>query len=185
MVAAGIFILLLSRENIKLQKEKTDLEARVLTLSGELAGPPSAQVGDIVPPFEAVSLDGKQVSIVYNGSSKYLLYVFSTECGACVSQLPVWDKIAAQPKSKDYKKIAVSTESVEDTRASLSDKSFNFDILVMPNESIRRAYRVVAEPMVMIVSAEGKVEWVHYGTLTQNTMSELSSILGFNLRDVL
>jgi predicted transcriptional regulator len=53
----------------------------------------------------------------------------------------------------------------------------DFDLVAIPNLSVQRAYRVVAVPVVMVVSSDGKIEWVHYGALTSNQTSELLSVI--------
>jgi len=57
----------------------------------------------------------------------------------------------------------------------------DFDLVPIPDMSVQRAYRVVAVPQVMVVSENGKVEWVHYGTLSDPTTTELLSIIDANL----
>jgi peroxiredoxin len=175
ILAAGFFLILTSRENTKLKREQARLASEILVLSGRLAGPPTAQVGDIVPPFEAVSLEGRQSQVVYDGSSSYLLYFFSPDCGVCLDQMATWNRIAAQVKVKNYITLGISLKSTELTNMRLKGTDRSFDILMIPNEATKRAYRVVAEPLVMIVSSGGTVNWVHYGALTEAKLSELLS----------
>ncbi len=74
---ALILTLYTSRKSVKLHEENTKLKSKVLTLSGTLVGPASAQVGDIVPPFQSLNPEGQKGSVIYDGSTKYLLYIFS------------------------------------------------------------------------------------------------------------
>lgn len=56
----------------------------------------------------------------------------------------------------------------------------DFDIVAIPDMSVQRAYRVVAVPLIMVVSENGKVEWVHYGTLSDAATNELLSVIDAN-----
>lgn len=68
----------------------------------------------------------------------------------------------------------------EDKTASLSKIVKNFEVCVMPSKPVQRAYRVVAVPLVMLVSSEGNVEWVHYGALSDDKTKEISSVIGLD-----
>ena len=177
VIIAFIFLFAQSRNNSKLKEEKNKLMSTVMTMSGTIAGPPSVQVGHIVPSFEAVSLEGKPTSIVYNGSSKYLLYIFSPRCSVCITQFPNWNQIASRAKLKNYTVIGLSIDS-EDTKANLSKVDKNFEVCLMPSKPVQRAYRVLAVPLVVLVSQHGNVEWVHYGALSDDKTKEISSIMG-------
>lgn len=178
-------VLFLLREKHKFQGENAKLRARILSLSevsGNLVGPASIQIGDIVPPFEALTIEGKQAGIVYDGSTKYLLYIFSPLCGVCASQFPDWNKLAVRAKVKNYKILGLSTASAEETKLNASNQSF--DVLIMPSKYIQRAYRVVSEPLVIIVSSQGKIEYAHYGGLTEDKVAEITVALNSNSTDV-
>src|SRR6266850_1977163 len=175
VIIAFIFLFAQFKNNSRLKAEKNKLISSVTTMSGTIVGSPSVQVGDIVPSFEAVSLEGKPTSIVYNGSLKYLLYIFSSRCSVCMDQFPNWNQIASVGRLKNYRVIGLSIDS-EDTKVNLSKVDKNFEVCLMPGKPVQRAYRVVAVPLVMLVSSQGNVEWVHYGGLSEDKIKEISSI---------
>lgn len=80
---------------------------------------------------------------------------------------------------KNYIVLGLSIDS-EDTIADLSKVDVNFEVCVMPSKPVQRAYRVVAVPLVMLVSPQGSVEWVHYGALSDDKTKEISSIMGLD-----
>jgi len=185
IIISVALILFLSREKHKFQGENAKLKARLLSLSevsGNLVGPASIQIGDIVPPFEALTIEGKQAGIVYDGSTKYLLYIFSPLCDVCASQLPEWNKLAGRAAAENYTTLGLSTASAEETKLNASNQSF--DILIMPSKYIQRAYRVVSEPLVIIVSSQGKIEYAHYGDLTEDKVAEITDALNSHSRGV-
>jgi len=47
----------------------------------------------------------------------------------------------------------------------------------MPGIAVQRSYRVVAVLSVMLVSKKGRVEWVHYGKLTEDLRLDLLSAM--------
>lgn len=175
LIIAVSFILGLSRQNARLAKRNGELSLELATQAGTLSGPAAARIGDIVPPFEAIDLEGNKIAVVYGQSSKYLFYIFSPGCVACISQFPVWNHIATRAHTRNCVPLGISIVSGELTKTILEGSERNFRVLIMPNQAIQRSYRVVAEPVVMLISAEGVVEWVHYGTLAEVDVSEILS----------
>lgn len=160
-----------------MQQEISDLRSRNSALSGTLAGTPDAQPGDIVPSFHSVNLESQTVAINFDGASKRLLYIFSPDCSSCVSQFPTWNRLAEVARSRNLLVHAISINGLEESRARLSHIDRNFEILIMPNQPVMRSFRVVSIPEVLVVSAKGMIEWVHYGVMTEEKIKELVTII--------
>ncbi len=177
VLIALISLTVLYDKNRKLQQETLLLRSNAQALAGTIAGSPSAQVGDLLPSFHTQSLDGAKSSVVYDGRSKYLFYIFSPQCGVCIAELPTWNRIAAPAKLRNYRVVALSiySDAGLEEKPGLVDR--NFETLRIPSVAIQRAYRVLSLPMVMLVSEEGKVQWVRYGKLPEDTVRELLSVI--------
>lgn len=177
VLIAVIILFVQARNNSTLKQQRNELMSTVTTISGSMVGPPSVEVGDIVPSFEAITLEGKPRSIVYNGSSDYLLYIFSSRCSVCLDQFAHWNRIASRANLKNYTVMGLTIDS-DNIKANLEKLDRKFEVCPIPSKPIQRAYRVVAVPLVMLVSREGNVKWVHYGALSTDKVREISSIMG-------
>jgi hypothetical protein len=175
VLIALVFIVLLSRENLKQRKVQAHLKSKLATTIGTISGSPEAQKGDIVPGFEGVSLSGKPVRVVYDGRSKYVLFIFSVQCGVCLDEIPTWNSIITRIKNEKYAVLGMIAGS-----RSVTVPPVDFDLVPIPDMSVQRAYRVVAVPLVMVVSETGKVEWVHYGELGDAKTTDLLSVIDAN-----
>lgn len=184
VVVSLVFLFISKRERTRLQQENFDLEKRnrqlELSVSELLSGPPVAQPGDVVPTFQATNLEGNRIVVNYDGSARYLLFIFSPVCSVCVEEVPKWNRIAQLARAGNISVFGVSLKAADLTRANLPDVKRDFDVVIMPNMAIQRAYRVVAEPVVFVVSAQGTVDWVHYGRLNDHRIAELSSLIQTN-----
>lgn len=160
---------------VMMRRENRDLRSRIAVASGSLAGGPEAQPGDIVPPFDSVSLDSQAVEISFDGA-KRLLYVFSPSCRECISQFPIWNRLALIAKGRALRVHGISIDGLEETRSQLKHTDNRFEVIIMPSQSIRRSYRVVSVPQVLLVSGNGTVEWVHYGPV-EEVVKELVAII--------
>ena len=124
-----------------------------------------------MPAFEGMSLTGNSRKVACDGRSKYVLFIMSLHCDACLEEISTWNSIAPRIRNQDYIVLGMITDSKR-----LTIPPVDFDLVAIPNMSVQRAYRVVAVPLVMVVR-DGKIEWVHYGALTSDQRSELLSVI--------
>lgn len=162
---------------VMISRENSALRMREREYSGTLCGPQTAQSGDIVPAFKTSDLQGRQAEVIYDGTRKFLFFIFSPICGTCQHEIPLWNALVETATSKKITVHGISIDSFEDSGKDVAGKDISFDILIMPDMPTRRAYRVVSIPQVMIISEHGTVEWVHYGAMTQDKVAELQSRL--------
>jgi peroxiredoxin len=144
-------------------------------IEGTLAGPQSSQVGDIIPPFKSLTLSGEPAEIAYDGTSKYLLFIFAPTCGTCAQAIPKLNKLVPSFQESGYQVRGISIDPIDESRRNLKDQQLAFETIIMPNMAMRRTYRVVSIPQIMLVSSKGQVEWVHNGDLTDENTSDLLS----------
>jgi peroxiredoxin len=167
-----IFILFLPRDNIKRRRGEADLRHQLAVSTGSLVGPPEARIGDIVPAFDAVSPNGARKRIAYDSASTYLFFIMSPSCDVCLNEISTWNSIASRVRDPKLTVLGVLTDSQP-----VSIPPANFDLIFISDASVRRAYRVVAVPSVMIVSSNGRIQWVHYGKLAASEIAELLSLI--------
>ena len=173
VVIALVFILfgLLQNRRLWLEKKQLQLQLQRLADCGSCDSP---RRGDIVPPFEADTSEGKRVAIGYAGTSRYLLFFLSFKCSECVKQLSSWNEIAKKAKAKNIVVLGLLTDK-EDISMNAPDRSFN--ILTAHDGALLRAYRINVTPTVMLVSEHGRTQWVHVGPLSEAGTQELLSII--------
>ncbi|HXU07702.1 MAG TPA: TlpA disulfide reductase family protein [Blastocatellia bacterium] len=163
---AVVFIVMLSRDKARLKAELGDS-------TGTLCGPQSTQVSDIVPAFKTSGVNGSPEEVGFDGSRRYLIVIFSPACGVCSHELPAWNRLAKAAESMNVAVRGISLDPLDETKHNLEGKQVDFRTLIMPSMSVRRAYRVVSIPEIMIVSSRGFVEWIHYGEMKSEKEEEL------------
>ena len=163
---------LLQNRKLGLEKMQLQLQLQRLFETGVCDSPRS---GDIVPPIDAETSQGKRVKISYAGTSKYLLFFLSFKCNECVRQLPDWSEIAKRAKAKNVMALGLVTDKKGDTTKVPND---GFEVLTISDAALLRAYRITVTPTVMLVSEQGRTEWVHAGSLSVANTQELLSVIG-------
>lgn len=172
-----ITIIIAVSYSVRLSRYNSELQKKLHEDAGALCGPQSSQEGDIVPSFSSIDLQGKQNHVSFNGSKKLLLFIFSPACDVCAQEIALWNKLVTADVSNNIMVYGVSIDSFEESRKSITDKNISLDILIMSDNPTLRAYRVVSIPQIMVVSKQGRVEWVHNGAMNQDKIVELKSKL--------
>jgi len=139
------------------------------------AGSPSAQVGDVLPSFETTLANGQRAGVLYDGKSKYLLYIFSAQCEACLRELPTWNNLTTSARDKNIRVAAL--EVVQSRAPGKKMPEADFASMIFPSIGVQRAYRVMTVPTTMLVSSKGVIEWVQSGALDSQATAELLSAI--------
>jgi peroxiredoxin len=155
--------------SLALLRENLKLSAELERSGGGLSGPAGALPGDIVPPFRAIDLDGREKIVSYFGGSHkgYVLLFFSPKCRVCEKQFPIWTRLFGGGELKCYDVLAVSLDPLEETRAWAQNRELKYAVISLPNQAYWRAYRITAVPHTVVVSSEGTVIWAHSGLLRE------------------
>jgi peroxiredoxin len=169
LLLAIYFLVSFSRNNDKLVQENTILKEFI---DNNLP----LKAGDIVPPFAAIDIEGRETSISYQTSPKHIFFVFSSHCPACKQLFSTWEQIALKAKDSDYVVHAISLDTLEDTRKYLLGESLAESCLMPALPSFSRAFRIFSTPQTIIV-VQGKVEWCHAGALSETDWEALRQAL--------
>ena len=169
------FIILLAKENSHLKARIINVLSNSEAASGDISGPPELLVGDMTAAFETKDLNGNPVSIKYDGKSQYVFYIFSPFCGTCMKQTASISNLLMQAKTGGYRVMALSLEDPGSKREKLADLEKGSTIVVMPSLAIQRTFRATSIPLLALVSGDGKVQWVHYGILSDGKIKEISA----------
>lgn len=162
-------------ENNRLKSESLSLNSKIREMSGELAGPPTLQLGDIVPVIEAKNLRGEVRNVKYAEASKTLLFIFSTECSACDSQLPRWNALTEKLGAKMFQVAGLAVNNPATVSENFKNKEIKIEVIIPNDFAIQRSFRAVALPLTVLVSAKGRVEWFSYGVLNDTDLQKISS----------
>lgn len=176
IVIALVFILFGLRQNRRLGRENRQLRFQLQQVA-DVEPCDLARLGDIVPPIEADTSDGKRIAIHYDDHSMYLLFFLSFKCNECVKQLPDWNGIATTAAAKNVKVLGLATDK-ERINSNTPDPAF--DVLTVYDAALLRAYRVNITPTVMLVAEHGRTRWVHAGSLNEASTQELLNIINGN-----
>ena len=167
---------LLTIEVVLLIKQNNELRA---ALGGQAAIDP-LKSGEEVEPIKIRTLDGNFSELNYKDPSReYLLFILSTTCPHCESNLPIWGKINAGKKNANCDVLGVSIHGLEDTKQYAASKNVPFYLVsVAEDTSFHRKYKIAGVPETILITGTGRVKKAWFGELSSEQASEIQALMG-------
>jgi peroxiredoxin len=169
IVASALFICngLLIFQNLKLQK----------IVDG--SNPSAMKVGDILDNIQVRNLDGNAANVDYLENNKTVLLFFKTSCGYCKSQLNYWKKLVLNANQKDYKIIAITSETDLNAIKNYSD---DFGIkdweILSVNLTDSQKTKFTVTPITVVIDKNGVVEKSWIGLWQDNNIDSIEKYFG-------
>lgn len=121
------------------------------------------------PEFQLKDLDGKSVSLASHKGKVVLLNFWATWCPSCSAEMPSFNRLYQEMKSRGLEIIAVSTDrSVQEVRGYLSKRPLDFKVLMDENRLVTRQYKVFSLPTTFLIDREGIIIEKFYGEYDWN-----------------
>ena len=122
-------------------------------------------VGEEIPDFSAIDLDGATVSLSeFRDREVVVLDFWATWCQPCVQSMPALDALNDEFDERGAEFLAVNVgEEPELVRDFLQDKDFAVRVVMDEQEDISGAYGVRGIPQLVIVGMDGRVVRIEVG----------------------
>jgi len=115
------------------------------------------KVGDIVPEFSLIGVDGNMISSASLRGQYYLLNFFDTGCKDCQKEFPVLQKIYNKYK-EDLSVLNVPrSQTADEVNAYWSKEGLSMPFYTATDESLYYKFATTGIPRTYIVDKEGKV----------------------------
>ncbi|GIL18479.1 MAG: hypothetical protein BroJett040_22300 [Oligoflexia bacterium] len=120
--------------------------------------------GQKAPNFQAETLDGTQVNIPETLPKPGALIFWATWCGPCTLEL---SRIKTMIENKELDPSLIRAISIgEDpdlVKKTVTDRKYNFPVLIDTRETSAKLYKVFATPTIIIFNEKGEIDWVGTG----------------------
>ncbi len=142
------------------------LLAQVVAMSAALAvgTATSAMAEDSAPDFTLKSRDGSNMRLSELRGQVVMINFWASWCGPCRQEMPLLDELYQQYEPLGFTLLGVNVEQdVADAERLLKDAPVSFPVLYDPDNSVTKAYDVVAMPSTILVDRDGNMRYVHHG----------------------
>lgn len=124
------------------------------------AAAPQPSLGDVVPDFEAYSVDGTRQQVSFPKGSRTVLLFFLSSCPTCHRMIPEWNR-AWQRRPAGLRVIGVLMD--QEPPGFFLSNPVAFPVVRSPGREFLRSVKVSRAPLMLRVGSEGKVEDVALG----------------------
>lgn len=122
------------------------------------------KVGQLAPPFKAVTLEGDTVTLENFAGRSTVFFFISPTCSPCREKLPSLEALLPAARRVGVDFVLVSDKGVEETRAFLDQLNVHMLTLIAPFDSnpFSRDYRITETPSYCMIDRLGRVASVGY-----------------------
>lgn len=123
-----------------------------------------ARASTPAPALEAKDLKGVPKTLANYQGKVVLLNFWATWCPPCLREMPSMERLRVKMAGQPLEIVAVdSAETAADVNAYLSKMKLGFPILLDPDGSNTRRWKVFGLPTSFLLDAEGRVRYVLTG----------------------
>ena len=147
-------------------RDAADLAARWHTLA-------PVSVGEAVPEFHAVDLEGDSFTAADLRGGARLLVFFTSWCGVCGDEMPKYSALHRELAGRGFEVIGVNCDREGDQAAIASRyrdaQGLPFRV-ILDRGALARAFRQSVYPHLVLVDRTGQIRWVHQGRAMERTL---------------
>jgi hypothetical protein len=149
---------------VMLGQQVRDLRTRLAEAQHRMLFP---RAGDIVPPFDAVALDGQSIRVGEGPpDSRQLLFVFNSACPICQETAPAWRRLDSLVVGMPGLSVLGWSQDPDSlARTYVIQMGFAFSV-VAPDLRWLRPYKVEGVPATLVVGEDGRLLYARSGALT-------------------
>jgi peroxiredoxin len=148
-----------------------------------LAADAGAEVGQAAPDFTLSDLEGRSMRLAtYRGRTAVLLNFWATWCVPCRLEMPTLERLARERREAlEVLGVSLDRHTTSKVRVFARELKLTFPIVLDPEATTTRAYRVLGLPTSVIVDRDGVIRHRELGYRDWTTL-EAQTLLEHALR---
>jgi peroxiredoxin len=145
--------------------------------SGTVEALGDLRIGAPAPAFAVQDLSGATISLdAMRGNKIVLLEFWASWCPPCRMVLATLRRMTQALQDDDVEVLSVDQgESAETVRRFATTEAIPFHVVLDPDASVSRRYRVTVLPTMVLVDRRGIIRWMHVGHMPET--DELRDVL--------
>lgn len=128
----------------------------------------------LAPDFTVMDTEGQQVSLSDYFGKPIVVNFWASWCAPCKSELPAFDKLAAQYGDRvAFLMVNLtdgSSETVDGVKDFVADNGYSFPLFFDTDYSASIAYGITSIPVTILIGADGGVVNSHLGAMDEGTL---------------
>ena len=145
--------------------------------SGE--GPQPPRVGEVAPPYTAVTLEGDTVTLESLRGRTVLLNLWATWCAPCRHETPFLQSLYEENRDRGFEIVGISMDTRDQKRSVeefVEEYGVEYTILWDPQMRGMDRYQVLGLPATFLLDEDGIIRWMMYGPVGETSTTFLQAI---------
>lgn len=170
---AVLLVLVIAAAGCK-RDEKT-IQAHDYGKSGPAAATPAQtatgiEPGLIMPPYEAVNLDGSKFDLAARRKNVVLLNLWATWCGPCRYEIPELQRIHDTYAKRGFEVVGVSVDegAAELIQQFAGENKMTYPLVHDPEGKIANILEASVLPTSVMIDRDGRIIWKKVGAILEN-----------------
>jgi peroxiredoxin len=122
--------------------------------------PASVAVGERVPAYSGLDLEGRTVDLRELRGEVVLLNIWATWCFPCRREMPALEQLHRELSGSGLRVVAVSIDPANagrEIREFMEEYGLTFDIVHDPAQDVAQAFRTIGVPETFLIDADGRL----------------------------
>ncbi|MGQ0764722.1 MAG: TlpA disulfide reductase family protein [Gemmatimonadota bacterium] len=129
------------------------------------------EVGEVVPQYAALSLDGDTVAVAALRGKVVLLNVWATWCAPCREEIPFLQSLHETNRDRGFEVIGVSTDARgqdDEIRDFMREFGMTYPVWRDPDERVQTLFFALGVPSSYLIDRGGILRWKRLGIVREN-----------------
>lgn len=129
------------------------------------------EVGEVVPQYAALSLDGDTVDVEGLRGKVVLLNVWATWCAPCREEIPFLQSLYDANRDRGFEVIGVSTDARgqdDEIRGFMREFGMTYPVWRDPDERVQTLFFALGVPSSYLIDRDGVLRWKRLGIVREN-----------------
>ena len=131
---------------------------------------PKPQIPDIAPDFTVRTLTGESVTLSELRGTPVVINFWATWCGPCRQEAPAFSAFADAHPAIPVLGLSVDDGPVARVKRVVREWSITYPVAII-DESLQAQYDISTLPTTVIVDADGTVDAVHVGLMSESQLA--------------
>jgi len=156
------------------------VKPKVEPASQEQSGAGLALMGRKAPDFELTAASGESVRLADYAGMPVVVNFWATWCRPCLEEMPLLDRRYEGYRQKMMVLAVNYEEDAQVVQDFAAEADLRFPILIDSGGAVIKQYQVYGLPTTYFLDAQGVVQAVHLGQLSEKTLDEYLEKIGVN-----
>ncbi|MFT4800186.1 MAG: peroxiredoxin [Candidatus Azotimanducaceae bacterium] len=124
----------------------------------------AVELEDTVPDFTLKSMGGQNLRLEEFRGQVVLINFWASWCGPCRQEMPILQKIHERYEPLGFTVLGINVDDNQEKARKIAERlNLNFPLLLDTGQFVSEAYDVNAMPYSVLVSRDGKINYIHRG----------------------